>query len=349
MKPILDRIDFQPDQCLAGADLTQATCRTAELLQLHAARGHDVWGVVTGFLCSTDVAGSAVVVGPGVALDACGHQLINPADYSVPVPNVPDDGRAYLVDLIARCAPTADLADGCRPGQMPVERVHIRWEFAGPAPPDAATPTPYSSRVHLGADVPIARFTTASAAAAARVSTSSRPVAHALVRPKIATGHIPQSAKEVVGSYADWHMEVSTASAGFEATSSPVYLVSLDAHPFGPTASLRADTQTGVSQSANTGTGASRRVIAASVAPDFPPDLATRLQTWVGPFVSIPAKDNASFTLRVVTANGDWAQKWSPVLNPVPVSWVGIDTRDAGPFSGWLLFLQQIMSSAVLI
>ncbi len=327
MKPILDRIEFQPDQCLAGADLTQASRRTAELLQLHAARGHDVWGVVTGYLCSVDSAATHVVVGPGVALDACGRQLINPAEYSVPLPIVPDDGQAYLVDLVARWAPAGDLADGCQPRRMPVEQADLRWQLAGPAPAAAAAPTPYSPRVQLGADVPIARLTTATRAAPADVSTASRPVAHALVRPKIATGHIAQSAMQVDGNYADWRMEVPTALAGFEATSSPVYLVSLDAHPFGDTASLRIDPD----------------------AKPQPPALATRLQTWVGPFVSIQDKDNASFTLRVVTANTNgWAQNTPAGFNPVPVSWVGIDTRDAGPFSGWLVFLQQIMLSAVL-
>jgi hypothetical protein len=318
MKPILDRIDFQPDQCLAGADLTQASRRTAELLALHAALGHDVWGVVSGYPCSPDPAAPAVKVGPGVALDACGRPLINSACQSIALPNVPDDGRAYLVDLVARWGPSADLVDGCRPRRMPVEQAELRWQVAGPAPAPPATFTAYSAEVNLGTDVPIARLTTATATAPASISTGSRQVAHPLVRPKIASGHVPQSALQVQGTYDDWSATIDTSSAGFGAKSSPVYLVSLDAHPFGDKAALRV-----------VPAAVSKR---AAEEPYFPQDLAQRLQTWVGPFVSINAKDHAWFTLRVITANADaWAQKTQPEQNPVPLSWVGVDTSDAGP------------------
>jgi hypothetical protein len=344
MKPDLDRIDFRPDQCLAGADLTQASRRTADLLALHAARHHGVWGVATGLACTLNTAASGVVVGAGVALDACGHQLIISAPHTVPLPVTPGDGNAYLVDLVATAATTAELADGCRPAQLPVEATLLRWETAGPAPADSTTHLPYSPRVRLGIDVPIARLTTATAGAATHISTGSRPVAHGLVRPKIVSGHVPQSVSPVSGSYANWSMTVHTDAAGFEAGTSPVYLVTLDAHPFGETATLRADSTAG--PQLERATLAARIPVAealgvtATPAPVLPPDLTTRMQTWVGPFVSIEGKDNASFTLRVVTAGaGQWANNTEPLYNPVPVSWTAIDTRDPGPFVGWWWWL----------
>lgn len=328
MKPSLDRIDFRPEQCLSRSDLLQASARTADLLALHAARTHGVWGVATGWPCTLNAAGTVVVAGPGVALDACGHQLINSADRVLPLPAVPNDGRAYVVDLIARFVPTAGIDRGCHPGRLPVERAELRWEIAGPTAGDATSRTSYSPRVNLGSDVPIARLTTATAATAAVISTASRPMAHAITRPKIATGHIPQSMRSVDGTYADWSMTVSTAAAGFEAPSSPVYLVSLDAHPLGETASLRVDSRLGPS--------------------GVPPDLLTRLG-WRGPFVSIEYKDHGSFTLRVFTAatNNRWASLTRAQLNPVAVSWAGIDTRDPGPFYGQFWFFSNVFSAVI--
>lgn len=325
MNPRLDRVDFRPDQSLAGADLNQAARRTSELLWLHAARGHDVWGVASGYTCDLDVTGEAVLVDAGVALDSCGRQLINAAQRIVAVPAVPADGAAYVVDLIARWAPTATLTQGCGHRRMPVELVDLRWELAG-AQQDSSPP--YSPRVRLGADVPLARLTTATRGAAARVDTKSRPVAHGLVRPKIATGRVLQATMDVEGTYANWRITVDTSAAGFSAASSPVYVVALDAHPFGDTATLALegnDPQAG------------------------PPNLAARLQDWAGPFMSIEAKSGTGFTLRVATATGDgWARNTQPRGNPVPVSWTGIDTPDPGPFLGlWTYLLAD--STAVIM
>jgi hypothetical protein len=324
----LDRIDFRPDQCLAGADLNQASRRTSELLWLHAARGHGVWGVASGYTCEFDVVSRSVVLGAGVALDRCGRQLINSADRVVAVPAVPADGSSYVLDLIACWAHTSELTDGCGQRRMPAEQVDLRWELAGPASVDPQPPPPYSPRVRLGTDVPLARLTTATANA--RVDTGSRPVAHGLVRPKIATGRVLRSTVPVQAhdNYTDWRIRVNTTAAGFAAAASPVYLVALDDHPFGDTATLTLG---------NTNAGT-------------PPNLETRMQSWVGPFVSIESKDGTGFTLRVVTATNDkWARGTSPQTNPVPVSWTGIDTPNPGPMIGfWAHFLLADPSLAVI-
>jgi len=159
----------------------------------------------------------------------------------------------------------------------------------------------------------------------------------------------------VTGTYANWSMTVRTDAAGFEAASSPVYLVALDAHPFGDTATLRTDST--ATPQLERATLQSRIIKAEALGvtttppPALPPDLSTRMQTWVGPFVSIESKDNASFTLRVVTAGaGQWAQDTAPVYNPVPVSWTAIDTRDPGPFFGlfWWVNLQNEIPVVIL-
>jgi hypothetical protein len=320
MKPSTGRVGFQDDQLLSRADLAQASRRAADLLALHAARGHAVWGVVTGYLCHID--GLNVVVGPGMALDRCGHPLLTPGQLLLPVPPLPRDGQTYAVDLIASRAATVDLVDRCQSTGLPPERASLRWEVAGRIPTGADGRLPYSPRVRLGIDVPLARLT-ATAVAPLTIDTGSRPVAHALTRPKIASGRVQQSAAQTTGTWANWTMTVSTTAAGFDPGTSPVYLVRLDAHPFGDTSSL-------------------------GLATGDPNGLVDPMTQWVGPFVSIATKDHSGFTMRVVTANtNEWARQHNPDTNPVPVSWIGVGTADPGAFPWWL-FLLQFTTSVVI-
>lgn len=305
MRPLPDRIGFRADQRLLRSDLAQCSQRTRTLLELHTARVHDVWGVASGFLCAYDVATDTVAVGPGVALDSHGRQLVNPTTRTLRPPPDPE-GAQLVAHWLTESVP------GCPPRGFPDERSGLRWLPADHAP-------------RLGAEVPIARLGVAADGAGLTVDTSSRPVAHGLVRPKIVTGHVLQGTASVQGSFANWSMFVSTAGAGF-VSPSPVYVVSLEAHPFGDTADLGfvADTREG------------------------PPELATRLR-WPGPFVSVASKDNTGFWLHVATASGPgWAREATPGTNPVPVSWVGIETPDPGPFAGWYAFLFSLPMMAVI-
>jgi hypothetical protein len=308
MRPQLDRIGYRPAQRLDRCDLEQSSRRAAELLDLHVARGHGVWGVASGLDCT--LADSIVHVAPGVAVDMLGRQLVNASTREVPLPALPEPG-AFAFDLVASVAPVeGDTCDSLGPR---LERIALRWLFAGPAT-DPDTPPSRSSKVRLGLDVPLARLITDSGGVASAVDSTSRPVAHALARPKIASGQVLQSTTEVFGSYADWTMLVSTTSGGFLG-SSPVYLVNLDAHPFGDTATLRPNDA------------------------DSPPDLATR-QRWPL-FVAIESTWAQGFQLRVVTATDDnWATAAQPGTNPVPVSWIAIDTHDGAPLPMWFVMMQ---------
>jgi hypothetical protein len=319
MKPVLDRIQFQDGQRLDRDDLAQASRRTAGLLELHGSRGHNVWGVANGLGCSIDKETGAVRLAPGIALDALGRQLINPTTRAVPIPPLPDGRGAFVCDLLAHWADPGPRAAGGRPG-FRVEQAQLRWVLAGPVPP-ADRPLPPLTGIRPGLDIPIARLLTDDSGSPLAVDTTARPVAHALTRPKIASGRVLQSSVPAEGTYANWTMYVSTASAGFQYSSSPVYLVSLDAHPFGETASLR----------------------------DGSPNLATRMK-WAGPLVCIESKDDAGFRLRVVTAVAPgWALEAEPHTNPVPVSWIGIDTPDPGPPQAWWTYLLRLTAGPVII
>jgi hypothetical protein len=305
MKPILDRIDYRSDQRLDRCDLTQSSRRTRDLLDLHIARGHGVWGVASGLQCS--VAKTGVVITAGIAIDMHGRQLVNIADRPVPAPSV---SGAQAFDLVVRAGDAQQ--DPCDPCGMPIEGVDVRWVAAGPVQDDLDEP-PLSNSIVLGLDVPLARLRT-DENGKMQIDYWSRRVAHPIARPKIASGVVPQATAMITGSYANWTLPVPTASAGFPDASSPVYFVSLGAHPFGDTALLRA-------------TGPQ------------PPGLATRL-TWGGPIVSIEFKSNTSFLIRVVTVTDDkWALDTSDGttmrLNPVDVSWIGIETPDPAPYPIW--------------
>lgn len=313
--PRVGRVGFVADQCLDAGDLAQASARSAALLDLHIARGHDVWGVATGYSCS--VTDGAVTVGTGVAVDLHGHQLVNPEPATIPLPPVPapigDFARGAVFDLVVCWATKVER--GCEPAGMPVERVLIRWVLAGPTRPAnerPAAPLPYAVAVRLGRDVPIARLTVPSGDGAPTLDLRSRPVAHGLVRPKIATGQVRQSSTQVYGTYTNWRMWVDTSAAGF-VSASPAYLANLDAHPFADTANL----------------GAAAAGIAGAAGALPPPDLGTRLSTWIGPFASIEDQSQQGFWLRVcVAVDDDWARAQQPTAfaNPVAVSWVGVET-----------------------
>jgi hypothetical protein len=312
MKPILDRVDFRPEQTLCAADLEQASRRTFDLIALHAARVHGVWGVAHGYLCGASK--REVIVGPGVAYDHCGRPVINTDERYIPVPVVPINGSVYLVDLVARYAPTTTLTESCSYDSMYVEQGQLRWEPAGFAGTD---PPPYSPSILLGIDIPITRVSVGYGDLSEKdVDIRSRPVAHALTRPKIVSGRVLQSTGKADGVYADWTMTVDTSAAGFDSNSNPVYHVALDAHPFGATASLGSDFSAGP-----------------------PPPIQTRLQNWRGPYVSIVSSSATQFTMRVLSStDGGWARFARPLKNPVPVSWTAIDTSDAGPFAYWTAF-----------
>lgn len=312
--PSLDRVDYVPGQRLDRDDLTQASARTAALLDLHIARGHDVWGVATGYACG--IVDDGVSIGTGVAIDIAGHQLINAQTRTVPLPPVPATIGAFaagsVFDLVVCYDPR--LATDCDRLGLPAERATVRWVLAGPQPGDGragqVSGVPYAASMRLGMDVPLARLTVP-AQGDPTLDLRSRPVAHGLVRPKIATGQIRQASTTVVGTYTNWTVWIDTTAAGF-VSASPAYLVSLDAHPFGDTADL------------GLGSAMGRRALGTE-----PPPLATRMTSWGGPFVSIEAKGQQGLQLRVCgIADDDWARAQRPgrFANPVPISWVGVET-----------------------
>jgi hypothetical protein len=92
----LDRPVFFDGQRLAAADLTASADATRALHRLHNRALHG-WGVVAGFGVTGARSDRSVRVGPGLAIDCTGRELVLAAARDVPVPPVAEPGRWVLV------------------------------------------------------------------------------------------------------------------------------------------------------------------------------------------------------------------------------------------------------------
>lgn len=195
---------------------------------VHVAALHDTWGIAIG-LTATIGAGEAII-GPGLAYDCFGREIILSRDAHVPGPVVApgDDGAndvqtlviRYHAELDARAARTDAFPctplDG-RPGR---EEPLFVWRRQG--------------EVRLGLEAPLLAAQPTSKGLTA-LDLSVRRYARALVRPHIAAG-----ATEATQSWEPWEelggefrlgvqTRVDTSDAGF--VGRPTYLATLRAAP----------------------------------------------------------------------------------------------------------------------
>lgn len=287
------RVTYRPGQWLAGGDLTAESTAEAELLAVHQARVHDTWGVVHGFVCTVSDDGG-LFIEPGLGFDALGRPLLLSKRAQVRPPREAD---ALLVVSYADRLGT----DGCRPGDLPVEQPVLRWRRpAGDA--------------RVGIELPLALLHVR--ADGDTVDLGVRKVAHALVRPKVATGRVQRSSAGVQGTYGNWTMWVPTSAGGLSSPS-PAYFVALDQHPWGELADFGSTE---------------------------PPPLQRRLAEWIGPFVAVEAVASSGFSLRVSGRLGNWNHGTYPPVttNPVGLSWVGVDTTFQVFDHRWFLNLRNL-------
>lgn len=100
-----DRVTFRDGQRLTSRDLRDVRRRHDRLRRLHHRVLHDTWGIALGFEVSqvdaaggeVDAGGTAVVVGPGYAVDDSGRELLLAENVQVPVPRVSGPGPAIRV------------------------------------------------------------------------------------------------------------------------------------------------------------------------------------------------------------------------------------------------------------
>lgn len=295
------RVGFRPDRRLAAADLAAMGAHTGELLMLHQARLHGVWGIAAGYEAS--LSEGVVTVNPGLALDARGHSLLLPRTVSVPVPPLAAGERAVLV---AGWADRPTLR--CDGPVWAAESARLSWQRAGTA-------------LRRGLELAIAAAVRPAEGGEPALELGVRRHAHGLVRPKVATGHVPRGSVGVTGTHASWQVRVPTGAAGLT-TAAPEYFVTLDDHPFGPNVGFDVDQ-------------------AVAVEPEL------RLARWAGPFVAVEQHGRDFFTLRVSAGQPGWpGSSAAPALNPVGFSWLAVDTSFQ-PFVWFQLFPDLLVLSAL--
>ncbi len=241
-QPGLERVAYHEGQLLAGRDLTADLEHRIRMRRFHVGSVHDVWGVALGFQVGLSSDERSAVVGPGLAYDRLGREILAPRGVVLDPPSVGSSTAGWWIDLVVRRATLDELLagrdpfGGCLgpPGSPSAteERPVWRWALSGPVSTDQdASAPPFGPAVRLGVDVPLARFLLRTDGTLGAPDLSVRRNAQGIVRPHIAGGRVPQGALVLSGSPFAWSVSISTASGGF--TGSPAYLVSLADHPFG--------------------------------------------------------------------------------------------------------------------
>jgi len=214
-----ERIRFVAGARLASRDLRAEAAAQSRARQLHVRRVHDTWGIALGY--AVGAVGRWLVVGPGIAYDCRGHELIRSRTVAL-VPPVPRAGGEAWFDLALRRLDDADLRGPetlCASGRA--ERAGMTWTFAGPAVAGAPSP-PVSSALRLGEAVPLARVRVGSGDIR-ELSLTERRAARSAAGARVASG----TAELVLPADGSLHstQTIDTSGAGFQAP--PAYFASV--------------------------------------------------------------------------------------------------------------------------
>lgn len=304
----LRRIEHSLGELLRAVDMRDSVAYDTRLRELHVRGLHRTWGVALGFATLLVRGAKAVViVGPGLAYDCSGREIVSSEGVALALPEAPPAGappRAYdLVVSWRRLEPAGPGPTPCqKASSLQREQADIRWWLAGEVSGDA--PLPVAPGARLGEGIPLARLVVASDTGPADLDLSVRRSAQGLVRPHIAGDRLRAGTLPVTGSPAAWSVEVDTSSGGF--SSVPSYFAMLVDHPFGDRSGF-------ASSLADTGDDGA---------------LATGL---LGPFVAIRSPQLRGFTLEVRAAQpgsgilGPELRRPALTTLPVSVDWIGIE------------------------
>ena len=83
------RRQFVDGALLSSSDLRGEIVRENHLRAIHVTGVHDTWGVALGFAVVTSTAGRTVLVGAGMAYDACGREIYSAHNVILPFPDPP--------------------------------------------------------------------------------------------------------------------------------------------------------------------------------------------------------------------------------------------------------------------
>jgi hypothetical protein len=318
----LQRIAHFHGQLLAAHDLQDDVDNESRLRGLHMRAVHNSWGVAIGYTVTLPAA-NLVSIGPGVAYDCHGQEIISARGIGVGLPPAPSQSQAdaWLFDLVIRYRLREDSRPGrdcLAPGLSPREEQPVlRWRFAGDAASDAGVTPARPAPLRLGEEIPLARFVVSASGVVSGPDFSERRHAQGLVRPHIA-GDQHFGELVYVEEQLAFSLKVDTAAAGFSRI--PHYFARL--------------TLPGI----------------LDVTTD--PNIARSLRSLLGPFVTIRSPGRKSFHLDVRFASSGMNASGAPFAGDVfswsaEVNWVGIEAN-AGcpppplPFFFFMYFTPQL-------
>ena len=191
---------------------------------LHMVAVHKTWGIALGF--EVEVAPGNVFVGPGIAYDCRGREIVSASTFAVDVPVLSPGSKAAggWFDLVIRYNDLDAREGGCFGTPSAQERPVWAWYFAGAM---TETDPPLADAVRLGEDLPLARFGISATGQVVRLDFRFRRHAQGLVRPHIASGEV--AAQLDFGDDLLASVQVDTSAGGFSRT--PFYFASLAEYP----------------------------------------------------------------------------------------------------------------------
>lgn len=327
------RIRYDDGQSLQSKDLQADVQYETWMRELHVRGVHQTWGVALGFEVKLNMAQWTVKVGPGLAYDVQGREIVSsrPVVLKVPAlpPNLPpaqNPNSRWCVDLLVRHQSLTELmgdrdrTSSCiSPASLLEDEPFWRWSFAGEAVPNKPAPL-LAEDVRKGEEIPLARFQISPT----RVSGPDfflRRQTQGFIRPYFASGSVQQGAYLIEGTLLHWSVWIPTSgfTGSHTGSNNIFYFVNLMDHPLSPTSGFTAPLKAALGEAA----------------------FAELQKTCVGPFVSIEASGSYGFTLRVRMARATLPENLQNQTSllipprgeflPVPVNWMGLELVEGSP------------------
>ena len=218
------RVEFRRGSRLSERDLQAATDHERRLHGLHVRALHDTWGVALGYETALDSERRTVRVGPGLAYDCFGQELLL-AD-AVAIPGPAGAGRGPVVfDLVLSAADALDRVgvaarDAVCIGSLAPRAVSLRWERAGAEGLGNRLPL-LAPGVRLGSEIPLGRFVRAPGGTMQGPDPSVTRRVRPLLRPHVGSGRTTAQLAQCQGLVCT--LTVDTTEGGFSGT--PLYFV----------------------------------------------------------------------------------------------------------------------------
>lgn len=353
----LQRIAYYEGQLLASSDLQDDTGHESQLRGLHVRAMHNTWGVALGYEVGVDDSRTAVTVGPGIAYDCRGREVLSARTLALGLPTPPqgDDEGPWIYDLVIHYKSLEDLmgqqellmtclAPIADPGQEQVEWCGSSEEDDGretePEAPSqnfrpkeerpgwlwhlAQNEYELSPEVRLGEEIPLARFRVKKADQSpggyvlSKPDFSFRRSAQGLVRPHIASGRAKATVNPNESQLA-FTVNVDTSEGGFNQT--PFYFASLIENPL--------------------------FTLAEEILEESPERI---LRLVLGPFINIRDAGRTSFKLdiRYAVPRGIHSTAGMALLDvdaglPVKANWLGIEPVGGCPPEPIYAFLVHLL------